>query len=272
MENQDNTKSSFLSSFFRFLISSKFLKTIAIAFAIFVFILIFTTLFLRIYTNHGQKFSTPDFSGLDSLEAVELADDKNIRFDIIDSVYDAAGERGTIVDQTPPPGFLIKENRTIFLTIKALTPKYIKMPDLRNISLVQAKSEIETYGLTIGKLEYKPSTYENLVIDQLVGSEKVLPGTELEVGTEITLVIGKSSDGTKTATPDLIGLTKNQAALIAAENSLNLGTLIYDKSVVSVQDSSKAFVWKQSPQKNRELPLGYEIDLWLTLDKSLITE
>jgi beta-lactam-binding protein with PASTA domain len=272
MSSQNNSILSFFKDFFRFLISRKFLFNLVIAIGIFIFIIIFTTVFLRIFTNHGQKFSTPDFSGLTTEEALDLADDKNIRIEIIDSVFDAPGARGTIVDQTPPPDFLIKENRTIFLTLKALIPKRIEMPDLRNISLIQAKSEIETYGLLIGELQYKPSTYENLVIEQLVGKEKILPGTIIDAGTEINLVIGKSQSGTKTAVPDVIGLTKNEASLIAAENSLNIGSLIYDKTVVSVQDTIKAKIWKQSPPKNRELPLGSEIDLWFTLDKSLIND
>jgi len=260
----------FFKEFFQFIISKKFLMNILIALGVFIVIILITLIFLRIFTNHGQKFFTPNFSGLTIEQAKELAKDKNVNIEVIDSVFDADGERGTIVDQTPPPDFLIKENRTIFLTLKALTPKSIVMPDLRNISLVQAKSEIETYGLLIGKLEYKPSTFENLVIDQFIGKDKVLPGTMVEVGTEINLTIGKSESGDNTSAPDLIGLTKNEASLMAAEKSLNIGSLIYDKTVKSVQDTAKAVVWKQSPPENRELQLGSQIDLWLTLDKSLV--
>jgi len=261
---------SFFGNFIRFFISKKFLLNIAIAFAVLLLILFSTIIFLRSFTNHGQQYYTPDFSGLTIDQSLELAKEKKVRIEIVDSVFDAPGARGTIVDQTPPPDFLIKENRTIFLTLKAYTPKKVEMPDLRNISLVQAKSEIETYGLLISELEYKPSKFENLVIEQKVDGEIVLPGTMLDAGTEITLVIGKSEDGTKTAVPDLIGLTKNEATLIAAENSLNIGSEIYDASVVSVQDTLNAKVWKQSPSKNKELSLGSEVDLWLTLDEAII--
>ncbi len=272
MNNTKRTIGAFFKDLFQFIISKKFIKNLLISIVVLFGIIIFTTIFLRVFTHHGQKFSTPNFSGLTLNQSLELAEDKNINIEIIDSVYDAPGDKGTIVDQTPPADFLIKENRTVFLTIKALTPKMVEMPDLRNISLVQAKSEVEMNGLLIGNLTYKPSTYENLVIDQFLGKDKILPGTLIEVGTEINLTIGKAEDGENTSTPDLIGLTKNEASLMAAENSLNLGSLIYDKSVKTVQDSAKALVWKQSPPENRELPLGSEIDLWLTLDISLIND
>lgn len=268
--NSENT--SFIKNFLSFFISKKFFINIAIAVGIFILIIVFTTIFLKTYTNHGQQFYTPDFAGLTIEQSLELADDKNVRIEIIDSVFDAPGKRGTIVDQTPPPDFLIKENRTIFLTLKAFTPKRVEMPDLRNISLVQAKSEIETYGLLISKLEYKSSKFENLVIDQMVENERVLPGTVIDVGTEITLVIGKTDKNTKTAVPDLKGLTKNEATLLAAENALNIGTVIFDASVTTSLDSITAKVWKHSPYKNKELSLGSEIDIWLTLDESLINE
>jgi len=272
MDSSKKTNSNFFKSLLVVLKSRKFLVNVAIAFVSFFAFIIIVSLFLRIFTHHGQQFFTPDFTGLTVEQAEELADDKHIKIEIIDSVYDAEGAKGTIVDQTPPADFTIKKGRTIFLTKKALISKQIKMPDLTTGSLIQAKSEIETYGLEVGKLTYKPSPYENYVLEQLIDGKKIAAGQMVDVGTTVDLVVGKSEDGSMAFVPDLSGLTKNEAAFYAAENSLNLGVLIYDNTVKTSSDTLKAKIWKQNPNKNKELELGSEVDVWLTLNPDLLKD
>jgi len=272
MNSTKKNFSIFLNNFLHILTSKKFLLNLAIAFASFIVLIIFISIFLRILTHHGQQFYTPNFSGLTVEQADELADDKNIKIEIIDSVYEVDGLKGTIVDQTPPADFLIKKGRTIFLTKKATTVRQISMPDLTTGSLIQAKSEIETYGLKVGKLTYKPSPYENYILNQYIDGVKVAPKTLVDVGTVIDLDVGKTEDGSKAFVPDLSGLSKNEAAFYAAENSLNIGVLIYDNTIKTTQDSLKAKVWKQNPNKDKELDLGSEIDIWLTLNPDLLKD
>jgi hypothetical protein len=54
--------------------------------------------------------------------------------------------------------------------------------------------------------------------------------------------------------------------------SLNLGTYIYDNSILSGADSSNAVVYKQNPEYRSEasLQLGSAIYLWLTVDSAKI--
>ncbi len=50
--------------------------------------------------------------------------------------------------------------------------------------------------------------------------------------------------------------------------SLNLGTFIYDNTILTSEDSLNAFVYKQNPEFKEEatLQLGSSIYLWLTVD------
>jgi len=50
--------------------------------------------------------------------------------------------------------------------------------------------------------------------------------------------------------------------------SLNLGTFIYDNTIITGEDSLNAFVYKQNPEFVEEatLQLGSSIYLWLTID------
>jgi hypothetical protein len=50
---------------------------------------------------------------------------------------------------------------------------------------------------------------------------------------------------------------------------LNVGAVIYDGTIYTMEDSAKAFVWKQRPsyEENKELiNLGASVDIWLTID------
>ncbi len=268
-----DTKQKFIEyvkTIFAVIISRKFLLNLGLAFIVLIAIIMLSSVFLRVLTNHGEQIYTPSFIGFTIEKAEEIADDYDVKIEIIDSVFEAPGERGTIVDQTPPANFLIKTGRTIFLTKKSFNAKKVEMPQVVNGSLIQAKSELETYGLLVGKLIYKPSPYENLVLEQMYDGKPIAAKTLIDVGSTIDLVVGKSEDGNKAFAPDLSGMTKNEASFFAAENSLNLGVLIYDNTVKTTQDSLNAKIWKQNPAKDKELELGSDIDVWLTTNPDLI--
>jgi len=268
-----SSKENSILSFFKFFVSKKFIINIVLA-IVFILVVLFGSLFyLKSFTNHGKQFFTPNFEGLSVAEAQILANEKKIRIKVIDSVFEAHGERGSIVDQTPSFNFMIKKGRTVFLTKKTNIPQRVSMPNLRNISLIQATSEIKSYNLLIGKLDYRNSKYENLILEQIIDGEVIKPGTMINAGTKIDLVVGRSKkDATITSVPNLKGLTKDDAALVAAESFLNIGIAIYDESVVTKQDTLNALIWKHSPKKNWKADLGDDIDIWLTTDNSLLVE
>jgi len=89
----------------------------------------------------------------------------------------------------------------------------------------------------------------------------------IEKGTKIDLVLGAGTDTDAfSSVPDLIGLTRYDAAFLAAENSLNIGSCMYDDDINTEQDSTEARIWKQSPTPNTMQRPGQQIDLWFTLD------
>jgi len=247
------------------LFSKKFIINIVVAGIVGIIGLVLIFWWLGFYTNHGEAFSVPNFEGLNVKQAQTLAAEKNLRLKIIDSVYNAPGRRGTVIDQNPPMDFKVKSNRSIFVTIKSMQPEFIKMPNFVSLTLIQAKADIETYGLKIGELQYRPSKYDNIVLEQQFQNGKIEEGTEIAKGSRIDLILGKSEDMGSTTTPDLLGLTEVEANLEAADAMLNLGVIIYDSTVKNFVDSVKATVVKQIPVKNVPLKPGDEIDIWMSL-------
>jgi len=229
---------------------------------------------LSIYTHHGESLTVPNFKGLNLQEVKDLAKEKKIRYKVVDSVFNTDFKKGTVVEQNPPENFKIKENRTIYLTMCSKAGEKVKMPNLVDISLIQAKADLEIYGLFIGKIQYMPSDFQNLVLMQKYKGKQIKPGTEIEKGSEVDLILGEGSDedGDRTFIPLLTGMSISEAKQKATDAFLNIGTITYDKSIRNTQDSIRAFVYKQSPQadKKKVAKFGDRVQVYLTVDKSKI--
>lgn len=232
-----------------------------------VFFIWFTLHLISKYTNHGESFPAPDFFGLDEKGMEMLAEEMDVRYVIYDSLYNIKYEPGTIIEQTPRSGHYIKKGRKIYLTIAAYNPEYISLPKLTDVSLRQARIQIEASGLVVGHVVFRPSEFNDLVLEQKIGGEEVEVGKMVPKGTAIDLIVGKVSGGRRTIIPDLSGLTLDNASKVISNRSLSLGAVIFDESVQTKQDSINARVWKQSPPFNKDggVGLGTSVDLWFSL-------
>ena len=256
--------------FLRFLISRIFWKNLAIAVGITLFTFTLLFLFLRIFTRHGQAFSVPDLSGLSIREADSLLEERKLRCQVVDSVYNSIVPRGSVISQNPPPEFKVKEDRTIFLTINAFNPEIIRMPNVVGVSLRQATAIITTAGLMTGELTYVPDIAVNNVLQQMYKGNVIEEGDSIIKGSAVDLILGRGYSDEKTAAPDLTGLMLDLAKERITSRYLNLGAVLYDGSFMDSEDSANAFVWKQSPIFDDEIliNLGATVDIWLTVDST----
>jgi beta-lactam-binding protein with PASTA domain len=164
----------------------------------------------------------------------------------------------------------VKENRTVFITICAVSQEMIPMPQLTDISYRQAINLIESSGLNTGSIAYKPSEFPNLVLEQKINGRNIRVGERIPKGTLIDLVLGTDSNGESSQVPTLFGRNLPDAELALSESFLNVGTVTYDESVTYESMKAKAVIYKQSPDPAEvfEVPKGTAIDLWLTIDKT----
>ncbi len=263
-------------NFLRFIFSRVFLKHLSFAIGGSLLVVAMIFLSLRVFTRHGQALSVPDLTGLSLEEVDSLLTERNLRYQIVDSVYNTNALRGSVTDQNPRPEFKVKENRTIFLTINAFNPELISMPYVVGVSLRQATSIIETAGLKVGKLIYVPDIAKDNVLKQKLLGEDIEEGDSIVKGTTVDLVLGKGLSNEKTAAPDLVGLLYEDASKKIIRRSLNMGAIIYDESLMNAEDSSLAFVWKQRPVYDEEneimINLGASVDIWVTVDSSKLPQ
>ncbi len=253
-----------------FLHSKIFFKNLGIAGLIIVGLLMVLLIWLNLYTRHGQARPVPDFHGLTLQQTTRLAKASKMKIVILDSVYTSEVGPGCVAGQNPPAGFKVKKWRKINLSVNAVNPEMIPVPDLVGLPKRQAIALLETAGLEIGQRYYIPDLSVDFVLKQLHNGKEIKSGETIRKGSVIDLVLGKGLSNEKTPVPDLIGLKLENAENEILAASLNLGTFIYDSTIVSAQDTISAFVFKQNPEfsENAKLQLGSAVYLWLTVDSS----
>lgn len=155
-----------------------------------VIIIILALVFLRGYTRHGQEVEMPNFVGQDS--EMLLADNSSDFIIVIsDYVYDKSVQAGLVLKQHPEAKEKVKKGRKVYLTVASATPPKVQMPELKDVSLRQAEIMLKAIGLELEGVIYKPSPFENAVLEQLYHGRSIAPNTEINQGDKITLVVGK---------------------------------------------------------------------------------
>ncbi|MBN2814244.1 MAG: PASTA domain-containing protein [Bacteroidales bacterium] len=227
---------------------------------------------LKWYTRHNHNLSVPDFSGLNLDEAVKVAQGRDLRLEVFDSVFLADFERGTVVEQHPRAGFMVKKNRKIFLTMNAMNPDRVAMPNLVDLTFIQARAKLESFGLKVGRISYEPNIGQNMVLAQRLLGENLPPGDSVVKGAKIDLVLGKGLSDEETAVPSLLGMSLEAANILASERFLSIGAAVRDQSVVNPEDEQMAVVFRQKPEPGdgTTLPMGSSIDVWITLDSTKV--
>lgn len=218
--------------------------------------------YIDFYTLHDEYIVLPDFYGVDIHDLDSVCMELDLRYVIIDSVFNKTIEKGCVLEQDPIAGTKVKENRRVYFTINALQNKIVIFPYITDLSLRQTVRKLENIGLVVGNLEYKPDLAKNVVLNQTVNGIKIQAGQELFVGTAVDLVIGSGLSDKTTNIPNLLGLNLQKAKTEIKVASLNLGAVIFNEGIT---DSSTAVVYRQNPKVNEKsrVKLGASIDIYL---------
>lgn len=256
---------------FKFLFSKIFLINILIILVVITISLWGIFKYLDNYTLNSETISVPNVEGLSISDVEEILHNKKLRYQILDSIYVENNEKGIVLEQQPSSDELVKENRTIYITMSKIIPPKMKMPDVVDMSLRIAAAKIESYGLKVGKLSYFPSECVNCVIEAKINNQTITANQEIAKGSIIDLVLGSGTSSEKVFAPYLIGLTKDEALQKIQASFLNIGAEIY-MDCNSRDDSLSARIFRQTPQRNENVAvnMGSPVDIWLTSDTSKI--
>lgn len=257
-------------SFFNFIKSKLFLINIGLA-ILFLFIFLWGILFwLDSYTMHGESITVPELVGLSKEQAEQILEEKGLRLFITDSLYNPKALKGGVLEQEPKANTQVKHNRTIYVTVNAMRPPLVKMPDLHDLTLRDAKARLETYGLQLGNIRYVPDIAFNAVVFQEFKGKKIEAGKMIERGSIIDLALGQGESDEMVSVPSLIGMSIKDAIAELQASSLNIGAIIKDETV---KDSTQAKVYKQIPPFGDDafINVGKSIDIFVTQSKDKLS-
>jgi len=168
---------------------------ILLAIGVFIIICVVALFTLDTYTRHGTEVQMPNFIGMNAQELLNKDDvSKDYIIVVSDYIFDRKTPPGTVLKQDPHVGEMVKKGRKVYVTVASGTPPKVIMPQLQDVSLRQAEIMLKAIGLELGLVIFKPSPYENAVLEQLHKGRAINPGTEISVGESITLVVGKNPD------------------------------------------------------------------------------
>ena len=250
-----------------FFLSKIFRKHLLAAFLLTLVLLWIIMQILSVYTHRGESLAIPDFSGMTIAEARQVAKKMDLRFEVEDSVFKAGKKPGSILMQNPGAGHKIKSGRLIYLTLVSSIPGKEEVPKLTDISLRQAKVLLESKGFVVGRVAFVPSEFNDLVLEQKSNGIPVEPGSRLDNGAIIDLVVGRNSGDNETFVPSFFGLTIAEAQIILNSKQLLPGSVIFDNSVTTHSDSMSARVITQFPLADSTIivPAGSAVNLVLSL-------
>lgn len=265
---KENTENKERKGFFR----NWIVRNLLLAFVIVVVLIAGAVLFLNVVTKHNQELVVPDLTNMSVGEASAVASQAGMRVEVTDSVFVKRMQKGAVYRQNPAAGAKVKDGRRIVLTINAVNAKKVTMPNLIGYSMRQAKAELLSRGLVLGRLIYVKDMATNNVLKQLRNNKEIEPGAQIESESVIDLVVGLNSLDNRTYVPDVYGLKNSRAVETVQEHSLNVKSLRFDTTVKDYDDSLNAVVYRQVPEPSDSVSVGMgeEVVLYLTIDQKRV--
>jgi len=239
-------------------------------------LVVFFYVYLPGVTNHGETVTVPDLEGIHIDDIDDFLTKRNLRYEVVrDSAYTEDYEPLTILAQYPDAGSKVKESRKIFLTLNAINPPKVKMPDLVDGSVKNAQLVLESYGLERGNIKYIPDLAQNAVLEQRYDGDEIEPGTYIPKGSQIDLVVGDGLGNTVLEVPDVKGMDLEEAEFIIVGSGLKIGSVLIEGTemagdearefIENADPGEKYVVSRQNPLSERKVRMGEEIDIWLNL-------
>ncbi len=205
-------------------------------------------------TNNGEKIEVPNLIGKNQNNLNNLLANTDLKYEVLDAIYDPTKVEGTILEQDPAPtsisSIYVKEGRVIKVRVSKRT-LLVEMPDLVDKSQRFAEGILRNREFRY-QLEYQPSQESHgAVLEQKYKGKPIKGGTRIPIGSKIVLVVGRNEGGVVQALPNLYGLTISEARQRVA-GMLNMELILSCPSCENEADSLVARITSQSPEFEEE--------------------
>lgn len=246
-----------------FIFSKTMLKVIIGVGIAWIMILGLTWLGLSLNSRPWSERSVPSVEGLMRDSAIQVLNALDLQPIHLDSVYNSSAIPGSVLEQSPTAGSMVKSGRPVYLTTFRVTPPDEKIGVSEGQDFRLASSLLERKGFRI-----KIKTEANTELDGKVVRVEHMgislnPEDRRQRGTSLTLVIGEVLDK-QVRIPWLIGLNLAEATSRLSNSSLSVGYVEYGDSLFTRKDTVRALVVSQFPKSYAGFTkAGTAIDLFL---------
>lgn len=225
------------------------------------------------YTRHDVSTPVPNVEDLPFQKAKDRLQSQNLQVQRQVGRYNPNVDTGIVVDQTPLPTSKVKPGRRVYLTVNAGEVPMVKMPDLRGMSVREAKNRVASIGLNVGAVQEDPvpSPYANTITKQ-----EPAPNDSLEEGKTVSLWYSTGLGTQRMGVPNVVGLSVEEAQRLLLQRKLR--AVLVDTSLsadgetppssTAPEDSSAAplYVRRQAHAPGDSVRAGTEIRLYTTDD------
>ncbi len=159
-----------------------------------VVVIVGVFVFLNFYTHHGETIAVPDLRGQRTEVAMRKLEALGMRGEVVDTGYNPRELADVILDQDLEPGYQVKVNRLIRLTVNAASPRPVTLPDIAdNCSLREAKMRLEILGFRLTPIRRIRGDLDWVYAVEARGKQ-VRKGDKLNVNIPLTLVVGDGAE------------------------------------------------------------------------------
>lgn len=142
------------------------------------------------YTMHGVEVKVPNVKGLSITQARSNLEQEGLVAIVTDSGYNKALPSGTVLEQTPMNGGMVKPGREIYLTINTTRTPTIALPDIAdNSSMREAEARLLAMGLKLSPPELVEGE-KDWVYGVKYRGRNVFTGDRIPIEAELTLQVG----------------------------------------------------------------------------------
>lgn len=112
---------------------------------------------IDLYTHHGEAIAIPDVRKMSEADAVHLLEEMGFVPVVSDTGYVKTLPPGTVLEQSPAAGLMVKSGRYVYLTVNASDTPTLTLPDIiDNCSYREAKAKLTSMGFKLGEPQYVP--------------------------------------------------------------------------------------------------------------------
>ncbi|MFF9566025.1 Stk1 family PASTA domain-containing Ser/Thr kinase [Streptomyces sp. NPDC014685] len=170
------------------------------------------------YINSGQFTRVPALLGQTQKTAEKRLADAGLEVRTVERGYSDTVERGKVISSEPESGARVRGNASVTLVVSR-GPEIVKVPELRGLSLADARKELKKVGLVPGMVTKEFD--EDIVRGDVIRTD---PGanTGRHPDSAVALVLSK---GTPVDVPDVTGLSVEDATAALEEEGLKAEVL-----------------------------------------------